>query len=364
MARIASILLIFLVGISLAGQRGLWIVRNSLVSKTDLYFLQSINQELNLTDIYFQVRALGKEMIPPESQTEKISINDVIRFCKEQHITLHAWINTFYVWNAQPLPADSGHSVLADRQHLMSDATGKPYQYAGIQKAGAEGYFVDPAAGNNLQQIKTLIKKLILRYHIPGIHFDYFRLPPGPLHYSVYLRSRFLSLYFLDPAGLEESAQQYLSVFGSESFRLMQNRYQTFLQNELTERLGELTNFCKELNASCQVSVAVKPDALNAKQEYAQDWPTWLAENDCDFVVVMNYAADKEIFKKNLKMAKSIKQDRRIVMGIGAYHLDAMQAAERIHEIEKAKLGGYSLFSFSTLKNKPGLLSKIAAKVF
>ncbi len=364
MARIILLLLSFLAGITFPGQRGLWIVRNSLSTGQDLKFLQMVNQNIGLTDIYFQVRALGKNIIAREKDGQQLSLNEILQFCRQNNIRFHAWINAFYIWTLDEVPKDSGHSILWDKDHLMTDASENIQKPAELKKIGIEGYFVDPEANVNMQQLKQLIKELVLHYGVQGIHLDYFRYPSFPVHYSRFLRAKFLHSYFLDPARMQVKQAEYFAVFGNNGARLMSARYQLFLQNELIERLNDLTNFTKNLADSIQVSVAVKPNIGKARRLYAQDWPKWLADDACDYIVMMNYTPDQTEFKKNLNVAKSIKQDARIVVGIGAYYLDRAQIGNRIREVEQMGFNGYCLFSFTTLKTNPDLVLKSSVNSF
>lgn len=360
MARIIILLISILSSIIFAGQRGIWVVRNSLSTQNDLEILQQITRTLKLTDLYFQVRALGKDVIPQKTNSQTVGLQDILRFCDQNNVRFHAWINTFYVWSLQSDPGDAWHTILQDKQHRLTDAEMKLTTPDDLKKSGIEGYFVDPEATANLNQVKKLIKRLISKFGIHGIHFDYFRLPPPPVHYSVFLRTKFLRNYFLDPAKLQIYRNEFSTFFGVPVYQRMDQRYQKFLQNELTRSLNDLATFVKSLEPDGVVSVAVKPDIHAAKNRYAQDWQRWISDEICDYVVMMNYAPDHNAFKKNLKMAKSIKRDKRIVAGIGAYYLDGLQISERMQEIERMGFNGYCLFSFTTLKDKPYLIRQLS----
>ena len=110
------------------------------------------------------------------------------------------------------------------------------------------------------------------------------------------------------------------------------------------------------------VSVAVKPSVTEASNVYGQAWSLWIKKDLCDYVIIMNYAADDKEFKKNLKMAKLFQERNRIVCGIGAYYLDEVELSRRIVLSEKSGLKGFALFSFSTLKKQPGILSLVSAE--
>lgn len=364
MVRILFLLFSFLLGTALSGQRGLWIVRNSLNTQQDINLLKQIDQSVGLTDVYFQVRALGKNMLPEKNDNSGVSLKDVISFCRQNNIRFHAWINAFYIWTLDSNPDDDDHSVLWDRDHLMTDARAKIKTSEDLKQLGIEGYFVDPDADVNIRQIKKLIKSLIKEYQVQGIHFDYFRYPASPVHYSKYLRTKFLRNYFLDPAQMQIHNKEYFSCFRNTSYQYMNQQYDLFLQNELSNRLMNFTAFIKQLNRNCTISVAVKPNASIAENQYGQNWLSWLKQNECDYVVLMNYTPDNIEFKKNLNMAKSLKQVARLVVGIGAYYLNKFQLQERLAEVEQMGFSGYCLFSFTTLKKEPALISMISANSF
>ncbi len=358
MARAFVLLLSFLIGVSFSAEHGVWIVRNSLNDPSDLRLLETLQKQFALSDVYVQVRALGRNFIPQKRDDNRPDLKEIIRFCRKNNIRFHAWLNVFYIHGLTDPQADKANDPAWQENHIMTDFSGKLLTPTKLKNAGLEGYFVDPQGEENLRQIKELIKKMLVDYRVDGIHLDYFRYPHYPFHYSNFLRAKFLRLFFIDPAKLQHYSNAYSVLQGPAAWQYMAQKYQRFLKNELSKTLQYLTDYIKNINSRCIVSVAVKPNPEQAQKMYAQNWPEWLDRNACDDVILMNYSPDETEFKKNLKRAKSIKRDNRIVIGIGAYYLESDQINRRIQLVKRAGFKGYCLFSFTSFKEKPNLLVK------
>ncbi len=349
MGKIVIIVLTLLTGSLLAEHHGLWVVRNSLNSAEDLQKLEEIHQKLQLTDLYLQVRALGINTYE-QSSSQRISIDDIVKFCHQRKIRIHAWINVLYIWAYEKRPSMLTHTFNLEEDHLMTDVEHEKPDIKFIRQKGVEGFFIDPAAFGNFTQIVKLSRNLLNKHNFDGIHLDYLRYPGREFLFSNYLRTQFMKHFYIDPVHFFKANWTDVS---------QQKWYRNFLLNELNNFVENLRNELKSLNSSCLVSVAVKPDLKQAKIEYFQDWLSWLKNADCDYVVMMNYAPDPAEFNKNLENAASTEHKDQIVCGIGAYYLDQKQLEQRMNLVQNSGLKGYALFSFTTLKEQPEILSLV-----
>ncbi len=329
-----------------AQHRGLWVVRNSLTSLEDLQRLEAIHQQVELTDIYLQVRALGKNIY--ENQNNGLPLATIVKFCQNRNINLHAWINVFFI-RSKSLPQNNNKPVL-DEEYLLTNIQFKQQDWKTLKKAGVEGFFTDPNNYFNNTQIIELIKKLIAQYHLKGIHLDYIRLPGRGFIFSKALRTRYMKRYFTDPV---QFFSDKLPIYSA------QTHYKNFLLKEITKYVEHLHDVIKQIDNTSLLTAAVKPDVMVAKEEYFQDWVQWLEKSICDYVLIMNYSPDDRRYAKNLKQASSLPVASKIVCGIGAYYLDQTRLKERIEMVQNSNLKGFSLFSFNTLKEQPKLLTLI-----
>jgi len=352
MGKIFIIVLTLLAAPLLGQHHGLWVGRNSLNSQKDLQQLNEIDQQLGLTDLYLQVRALGTNVYDQSNQNQ-ILLDDIIEFCHQRQIKVHAWINVMYVWSKQNPPAASDHTFNLEADHLMTNADNDSPKLKLLRQKGVEGFFVDPGAFSNFNQIVSLSKSLIAELHFDGIHLDYLRYPGRGFIFSKYLRTQFMKRYYLDPIHLFKGFNQHIS---------WQKLYGNFLLNELNNFVENLRIELNNINNKSMLSVAVKPDMERAKTEYYQDWLNWLQKGDCDYVLMMNYSPDDYEFIRNLDNAARTKLKDKIVCGIGAYYLDQKQLEQRMVLVQKSGLKGYALFSFTTLKEQPEILSLVNIK--
>ncbi len=349
MGKILIIVLTLLTAPLLGQHHGLWVVRNSLNSQKDLQKLDEIDQRLELTDLYLQVRALGANVYEKSNQNH-FSMDDIIEFCHKRQIKVHAWINVLYVWSKQNPPADTAHTFNLEADHLMTNVDNDTPELKLFRQKGVEGFFVDPGAFGNFNQIISLSKSLIKEHHFDGIHLDYLRYPGRGFIFSKYLRTQFMKRYYLDPIHLFKGFNQDIS---------WQELYGNFLLNELNNFVENLRIELSSINNKSMLSVAVKPNLERAKTEYYQDWLNWLQKGDCDYVLMMNYSPDDYEFIRYLDNAAKTKTKDKIVCGIGAYYLDQKRLEQRMALVQKSGLKGYALFSFTTLKEQPEIISLV-----
>ncbi len=347
-----GLILSVLLGGLLAQHRGIWVVRNSLKTHQDLQRLQQIHYKLNLTDVYLQVHALGHDVYPTKGQND-LSLQSIVRFLHDHNIKVHGWINVLYIWSKKQPPPEKNHVFNTDPDHLMTWADQPQPDLAALRKAGLEGFFVDPNSFANYTQIQRLIQRLIQNYNFDGIHFDYIRYPGRQAIFSAHLRTRFMKRYFVDPARF----------YGKNALNpVILNTYENFLLNELNKLVENLNDVVKQVNESCLVTMAVKPEPQRARSEYLQDWLYWLKNDNCDYVITMNYAPQETEFLNNLNVMNQLPFYNKIVCGIGAYYLDSVSLEKRLQWVNRTKLKGFSLFSFTTLKNKPELLTLVSSQ--
>lgn len=347
------IFVLALLAVPLLGQHhGLWVVRNSLNTQKDLQQLDVIDQKIGLTDVYLQVRALGTNVYD-QSENNSLSIDEIVKFCHQRQIKVHAWINVMFIWAKKIPPSFPAHTFNVDGDHLMTDVNNNTPKLSLLKQKGVEGYFIDPGAFSNFTQIISLSRSLIAVHHLDGIHLDYLRYPGRGFIFSKYLRTKFMKMYYLDPVHLFKGFSQDI---------VLQEWYGNFLLNELNNFVENLRTELKNMSNNSILSVAVKPDMKMAKTEYYQDWLSWLQQDDCDYVLMMNYSPDDYEFVRNLDNAVNGNFREKIVCGIGAYYLDQKQLEQRMALVLKSGLRGFALFSFTTLKEQPGILSLVNMK--
>jgi uncharacterized lipoprotein YddW (UPF0748 family) len=134
--------------------------------------------------------------------------------------------------------------------------------------------------------------------------------------------------------------------------------YRNSLAGALSLFLKRIYNEIKKVKSELYLSVAVKPDPVQAKYRYFQDWISWLKKNYCDFLVIMNYRTDLNDFLSILTKIKDVSEIDNIIVGISTYNQNEDAVRQRIKIVQSDSFAGYSLFSYNHLiKNKKYLLN-------
>jgi uncharacterized lipoprotein YddW (UPF0748 family) len=115
----------------------------------------------------------------------------------------------------------------------------------------------------------------------------------------------------------------------------------------------------KTKNSNLSLSVAVKPDPVQAKHRYFQDWKSWLEKKICDFIVMMNYRTNLDEFTSILNQVDEPQLKQRIIVGISTYNQDSEAVRSRIKFVKLGQFAGFSLFSYNHLVKNLGYLKNL-----
>jgi uncharacterized lipoprotein YddW (UPF0748 family) len=113
-----------------------------------------------------------------------------------------------------------------------------------------------------------------------------------------------------------------------------------------------------------QVSVAVKPDPVEAKHRYFQDWLNWIRRDVCDFVVLMNYRTDWLEFEAVLNQLRDQNLKDKIMVGISTYNQNVDAVLKRLEAVRKRKFSGYSIFSYNYLAENRTYFQNLRSQIF
>lgn len=334
-------------------RRGMWVVRYALLDDSAPQKIIQMSRRLQVSDLYVQVRALGKFFFLEEgekaSYTKSPAFKNFIRLqalARQSHIRIHAWLNAFYI--ASVKTEGDLSSPLLDESFLLRSSTGSTRP--GVQtlkKWGVEGFFTDPLNRYNTAQLQSETRFLVERLHVDGIHLDYFRFPDAHLSFSPKGRAAFILQHYYDPVLLFNSEQNTAALLPE---------YLGFLQHNLKRVL----RLVRSVAGDTELSVAVKPDIQTAGIQYLQNWPQWLKEGDCNYVVLMNYNPDSVRFKENLQKVISAGLADNVFVGVSTYNQTDKGVVERLTLSKKLKFPGTVLFSYNDLLEKGALQNRIS----
>ena len=266
--------------------RGVWIPRWSIANHDEIF--SRLDRRFN--HIFLQVFAAGETYYPSKIAPSKILsdqwLKDFLDEAHRRHIKVSAWLNIFYSWGYGPRPDNPLHPINRNPDWYMEDQSGRSildYDMHELKHCDIEGYFLSPAN----PQVSIYITKIIdevMKYDFDGIHLDYIRYPNREFTYDTSLRSKFMRECYFEPRDLLARAgilKTKLSLWGYDDLK---NQWRGFINNDFTIFIRDLNKNIKAIKPDIQISVAVKPDYLMARNEYYQDWVNWLNSDLIDFV--------------------------------------------------------------------------------
>jgi uncharacterized lipoprotein YddW (UPF0748 family) len=368
--RLFFVVLLYLIphllsGSTLQSERaGLWVVRYAVTTRAEIDKVLATAIELNITDIFFQVRALGYTYYNSQWETKAENIdsdfdplNYVIQQSKSTGIRIHAWVNMFYVWAGDQFPQDKNHILNKHTEAILRN--GDLPDYENLKREGYEGFFLDPKVIAVQDELLDILREIANSYDLAGIHLDYYRYPSLSYSFTPASRTIYMLENIYDPWQLYQSSQSYAKLRGYEVFLHADREYRNSLTGVLNSYLKTISTEVKNIQPELEISVAVKPDPVEAKHRYFQDWVSWLKSNICDFVVLMNYRTEWSEFNSVLNQLKGRKLKEKIIVGISTYNQDVAAVLKRLEVTRNKGFSGFSLFSYNYLNENISYLQKL-----
>ena len=258
----------------------------------------------------------------------------------EMGLELHVWFNTFPAWRGKKPPSNSTpvHPLIQHPDWLVCDRYGKPMKLTSGYVSFSPGI---PAVQEHLLRV---IEDIITKYDVDGIHFDYIRYPEAANARG----------YSHDKISLER--------FGSERGNPLGLNWDDWQREQITTFVAKAYNLVKDIKPWIRVSAAVigryNRSSWNAYNIVYQDPRRWMELDKIDFLVPMMYL-DVKTFETAIKEWKEIIPfSSSVLAGIGLYRLDIREAIEQVRLTRKYNLGGFVVFSSTSLNGKWDVLRK------
>jgi uncharacterized lipoprotein YddW (UPF0748 family) len=264
-------------------------------------------------------------------------------------ISVHAWFNVLLSAHfGQPLPR--GHELERHPEWMMvprsvareANAT-RPGRLARIVRKGArkdgdaEGYYISPLAPGVPAHLENLLRELLTRYDVDGVHFDFIRYPSPEYDYSGAALRRFGLLRGVPGDPLLAASRE-------------PSAWQAFLRDSLTDLTARLGRVAREVRPKIVISAAVVPNRATAYAHKYQDWPQWLALEILDAVCPMAYATENRIFRYQIEDVRTaLRPAQKMWAGIGAYRLSSEGVLEKVRLARSVGAHGVVLFSHEWL---------------
>jgi uncharacterized lipoprotein YddW (UPF0748 family) len=341
------------------GLAGVWIPRWSITDHNEIFGCLGGAFD----HIFLQVYAAGEAYYPSKYAPSRIKsdqwLKDFLAEAHRRHIKVSAWINTFYSWGYAPWPADTRHPINRHPNWYVQDRYGRSileYSVDELKRLRIEGYYLAPGHFEVQSHIIKIVDEL-LQYDFDGIHLDYIRYPGTDFVYDPMLRTKFMRSYYVDPQDIAERPDEFRQRFGIWGYDELRERWDAYINDDLTQFIQRLSREIKDRDATCALSIAAKPDYLNARRYFHQAWTDWLRLGLIDFVCLMAYNRDlKPILDKVLK---AVDNKEQIMVGLGLYLLSPQEIADQVRLTRSLGFGGLVFFSYEELKKDKTYLNTL-----
>ena len=249
-------------------------------------------------------------------------------------IKVQAWV---IVFNATPLLTELVQENYIYRNHPEWITYNQ--QNERMRSSKQFGYFIDPGIPEVQDYLLDVFSDIVSGYpELYGLHLDYIRYPDATWGYHPISKQR----------------------YASEGTWLTWNQWRT---QQITEFVGKCRDRIKSINPDIMLSAAVFADIDDARNQYAQDWYSWLQQGLIDRAYPMAYQMNDDIFASQMRQMSQQGDPATIVMGIRAWDaqgkslLDAYgkqyginDVVKRIKLIREYGFAGIALFSYEGLR--------------
>lgn len=323
--------------------RGLWVVRYNLATQAEIDGVIKAAETAGFQGIFAQVCGRAESYydsdLLPLAPGVEVGFDPLAYLLAEAHqrgIQVHAWVNAYTISSITQIPEAPQHVLHRHPEWILVDNTGRSLR--NYQKATDDvpAIFLDPGAAGVRGFVASVVEEILERYPVDGIHLDYIRYPGVQFGYSPSSREQFQAAYGWDPL----SDQLFC---GPE--------WDDWRRAQVTATVADVKSIVDAQPRAVQYSTAVFFDPTVARENYFQDWPTWIQNDLVDFVVPMIYLEDPIRFALALEKIENCVDQKRVYPGIGAYKILDRPEALTAQVRRSAEMGfsGIVFFEYRTM---------------
>ena len=130
------------------------------------------------------------------------------------------------------------------------------------------------------------------------------------------------------------------------------NEWNNFKMDKITEFLRLVKYSLIQNSLDVVLSTAVKPDILEAKYRWYQDWVYWIEEDIVDFCVIMNYYTNLNKFNSINNIIDSRLLDKnKINIGISSFNQSQNFISNKIFYSRLTGFDNFTLFPYEIEKD-------------
>lgn len=362
-----------------AETRALWVLRTSLSSPESIKSMIRTARDNGFNTLLVQVRGRGDAYfnhgIEPRAtdlRRQPSTFDPLATVLSSAHaagLSVHAWVNVNLVSSAADLPSAPAHVIRRHPEWLMiprdlahelskvkeqhPSYVTKLARWTRAQPGGVEGLYVSPIVPASVDHVNAVVRDLVTRYKVDGVHLDYARYPGDRFDYSQRAVREFRTAIRPTLSSATRRTIDAREVKDPLAYPdALSEQWKAFRIARMTLAMKRLHATIKAARPAATITVAVAPDMEEARNHRFQDWSAWLRAGLVDGIAPMAYTPEPARFAEQIAAARDAAGTRRLWAGIGAYRLPAAQTIENIATARRLGADGIVLFSYDSLIDK------------
>lgn len=340
----------------------LWVKSTSILDSSSVDSVYNFAVKNKVNKLFYQVRYRGdalynSDLVPRHEKLDSIfdPLNYILEKVDTTNIEIHAWFNTYILWSADKKPIDENHLYYNCQECFEVDLNGKSdisIPLHQIQSKSWEGVYLSPLSPDVNTHLLNVINELISKYKIDGIHLDYLRYQDNFYGYNQYGLKEFEDNFSINPMDLKRGIISERFGYTKSYVDSMHINWEQFKIDKITQFVRSIKYLTLSDSLDLQVSAAVKPDILEAKYRWFQDWESWINEDIIDFCVIMNYYDDFDKYNSINRIINSKNLDKnKISIGISVFNQNQSMISNKILLSRLEGYNKFSLFPYSIVKD-------------
>lgn len=322
--------------------KAIWVARSAYRSPDEIIQIMDRVCSAGFNTVLFQVRGEGTvyyaSSIEPwaaEYGGKAPPFDPLTVACREAHrrgMALHAWVNVMPAWRGANRPSDPRQLYNAHPDWFWYDQKGRR------QPLGRFYLSLNPCLPEVRQYLANLMREIVTRYPVDGLHLDYIRFPMDEV-----------------PKGIDYPYdKRTLTLFKQATGKRPQDdraAWNRWRGEQVTAVVREIRTMQRKARPDMLLTAACGADMDEYKRFYFQDGAAWLRAGLLDAVFTMNYATRSQTFRGRQDAWVRAAPSRMVIPGLGEYlHQNDQLTVEQL-KLARQYGRGFAIFSYQSLFN-------------
>ena len=243
----------------------MWVQIESMTSKETISNVIKFASENGYNNLLVQVRsrdnaAYNSKLVPKYStiNSQFDPLEYIIEAGHKHNLNIHAWLNMYVSWSGKYNPPNNDHLINVNYAWRDRAFTSVNPTYT--------NHYISPLHPDVNLYLLNIINEVCNNYNIDGIHLDYIRFKDGN--------------YGNNKSGIKQFTDKFMvkkSLLSINDFtHNHKENWNKYKRDKVTELVQKTYRLLYSKFENIKLSVAVKPNLLEAKERFSQDWVFWL----------------------------------------------------------------------------------------